>query len=263
MSQEEGGCASLFSLPMVLRGWGPGLGRNIHRFQVSRPGPPWTARFKSTTQTLTTWVNLWSRAWDKQGIRFHSAIHSGCILYDKWGAWFCSASVSGHPVRDRWGVMVLPSHSLGTQSETSGAHSSVQLLSLDMQWETSGHTVLLSHSLWAWAAEITLRASQPLLETFLQSSCPQFLTSAWLFTQPNFPTSPETIWVRVWHGPTPPFSKCHLEPQFLWYRCPQSQRMCTTCVCLLLRLYFPQRLQASRSLLVPDWPPCSGRGGSW
>ena len=57
--------------------------------------------------------------------------------------------------------------------------------------------VLLSYSLWASAAEITLRASQLLLESSLQNSCLLFLTRARVFTQPHFPTSPETIQVRV------------------------------------------------------------------
>ena len=34
----RGGWASLFSLPLVLRGWGPGLVHNIHSFLVSDPG---------------------------------------------------------------------------------------------------------------------------------------------------------------------------------------------------------------------------------
>ena len=39
--------------------------------------------------------------------------------------------------------------------------------------------------------------------------------------------------------------------------------MCTASVCLPLHLYSPHQLPASRSLLVPGCPPCSGRGGSW
>ena len=126
-----------------------------------------------------------------------------------------------------------------------------------------GHMVLLSHSLWAHAAEITLRARQPLLGSSLQSSCPQFLTSPELFTQPNFPISPETIQVKVPHGPTPPFSRCRPAPQFLSCQRPHSQQMYTASVCLPLHLYFPHWLPASGSFLVLGCPPCSGRGGSW
>ena len=96
-----------------------------------------------------------------------------------------------------------------------------------------------------------------------ESSCLPFLTSPRLFTQPNCPTGLETSQVRVPHGQTPPFSRCCLAPQFLWCWRPQSQRVCTSSVCLPLRLYSPQRLPAPRSLLVPGCPPCSGRGGSW
>ena len=34
----RGGWALLFSLPLVLRGWGPGLGHTIHSFSASGPG---------------------------------------------------------------------------------------------------------------------------------------------------------------------------------------------------------------------------------
>ena len=36
----RGGWALLFSLPLVLRGWGPGLGHNIHSFRASGSGLP-------------------------------------------------------------------------------------------------------------------------------------------------------------------------------------------------------------------------------
>ena len=68
---------------------------------------------------------------------------------------------------------------LVAKHETSQAQSSTQPLSL-----------------WACAAEITLGASQTLLQSSLQSSCLP-LTSVWVFTQPKFSTSPETIRVRV------------------------------------------------------------------
>ena len=103
--------------------------------------------------------------------------------------------------------------------------------------------------------------SLPLLENSLQSSCLQLLTNAQLFTQANFPTRLETVRVRVPHGPTPPISRCSPAPQFLWCRCPQSQRMCTTSVCLPLHLYSLQWLQASRYILVQLHPPClAGEG---
>ena len=81
------------------------------------------------------------------------------------------------------------------------------------------------------------------MESSLQNSCPPFLTSAWVFTQPNFPSSQETIRVRVQHCPKPPFSRCCLVPQFLWYLHPQSQWMYATSVCLPLRLYSPNNFQ--------------------
>ena len=113
----RGGWASLFSLPLILRGWGPGLGHTIHSFPASGPGLPWAAKLKSATQ--------------------------------------------------------------------------LQL------------------------------------------------------------------------GPTPPFSRYRLAPQFLWCQRPQSQLTCTASVCLPVHLYFPQWLPAPRSFLVLGCPPCSGRGGSW
>ena len=100
-------------------------------------------------------------------------------------------------------------------------------------------------------------------ESSLQSSCLPFLTSARLFTQPSFPASLEAIQVRVWHSPTPPFSRCRPAPQFLWCWPPQSSWMYTASMCLSFHLYSPQPLLASRFLLVPGCPPCSGKGGSW
>ena len=50
--QEEGGWALLFSLPMVLRGWGPSLGLNIHSCPVFSPDSLWAARLKSATLSL-------------------------------------------------------------------------------------------------------------------------------------------------------------------------------------------------------------------
>ena len=69
---------------------------------------------------------------------------------------------------------------------------------------------------------------------FLTESCPPFLTSAWLFTQPNFPTSPETIQVRVSQGQTPTFSRCYLAPQFLWSGIHSPSR----CILLLCVSHF-------------------------
>ena len=51
-------------------------------------------------------------------------------------------------------------------------------------------------------AQIPLRVSQPLCESSLQSSCLSFLTRKRLFTQPNFPTSLDSIHVGVCHSPT-------------------------------------------------------------
>ena len=99
--------------------------------------------------------------------------------------------------------------------------------------------------LWSYAFQIPFAESQPLCESSSQTSCLPFLTSTWLFTQPNLPTSPETIRVRVWHGPTPSFSRCHLAPHFLWCQFPQSQQMYNASLCLPLHLYSPQQLQAS------------------
>ena len=52
MPQEEGGWALLFSLCMVLGGWGAGLGPSIHSCRAPGPGPPWAARLKSATQSV-------------------------------------------------------------------------------------------------------------------------------------------------------------------------------------------------------------------
>ena len=51
-------------------------------------------------------------------------------------------------------------------------------------------------------AQIMLRVSPLLLTSSIRSSCLLFLTSARLFTQPNFLTSLESARIRVPHGPT-------------------------------------------------------------
>ena len=61
--QEEGGWASLFSLPMVLQGWGPGLGHNTHSCPGSGLGLPQAARLKSATHSLSTQCESTSGAW--------------------------------------------------------------------------------------------------------------------------------------------------------------------------------------------------------
>ena len=71
--------ALLFSLPLVLRGWGPGLGHTI-QFPALGPGLLWAARLKSATQLLSAWVNLCHRVWDKQGAQFPSNAVSGHTL---------------------------------------------------------------------------------------------------------------------------------------------------------------------------------------
>ena len=101
-------------------------------------------------------------------------------------------------VFERMGTRSGPQYSqlLSLRPRFSGAlfHSATQSLAsnqlLGAQHEASGvHSSTEPPSLWAFAAGITLGLSQPLLESSLQSSCPPFLTSAWLFTQPNFLTS--------------------------------------------------------------------------
>ena len=52
LPQEEGSWTPLLSLPMVLRGWEPGWGPNIHSSPASGPGSLCAARLKSATQTL-------------------------------------------------------------------------------------------------------------------------------------------------------------------------------------------------------------------
>ena len=118
-------------------------------------------------------------------------------------------------------------------------------------------------SLWACTAQITLGASSPLLKISSQSSCPRFLTSTQLFTQLNFLTVLETIRVRVPHDPCLlPSPGVAQHPNFSGAGIP-SLSGCIQTLCLLLHLYFPQGLPASRSLLVLGCPPFSGRGGSW
>ena len=83
-------------------------------------------------------------------------------------------------------------------------------------------------------------------EFFLKNSSYSSLplqTSAWPLTQPNSPTRPGTLWVRVHHSPTPPS------------QCPQSQWVHKTPVCWPLRPYSAQQRQASRSILVLLKPP--------
>ena len=91
----RGDWALLFSLPMVLRGWGPGLGHNIHSFQASVPVPLWAAWLKSATHLLTAWVNLGcaiSLSHSVSGAQLLSA--SGCAVWDKPGIWFHLATQS-------------------------------------------------------------------------------------------------------------------------------------------------------------------------
>ena len=73
-------------------------------------------------------------------------------------------------------------------------------------------------------------------------------TSAWPLTQPHSLTRLGTMWFRVPHGPALPS------------QCPQSQRVNTTPVYLPLNHFSPQRLQASRSLLVLLKPCLAGEG---
>ena len=95
---------------------------------------------------------------------------------------------------------------------------------------------------------------------FLKSSCSPFLTSARLFTQPNFPTSLETIQIR---SNTAQFLP---SPGVTWHlsfsASVHSPSGCIPPLCLPLHLYSPQRLPASRSFLVLGCPPCFCRGGS-
>ena len=98
MPLEEGGWFLLFSLPMVLRGWGPGLGHNIHSFPASGPGPQWAARLKSATQSLG------SQRGSGPGMGFHSATQPlGSQLKSSSGTWFYLATQflwlnSSHPL---------------------------------------------------------------------------------------------------------------------------------------------------------------------
>ena len=73
-------------------------------------------------------------------------------------------------------------------------------------------------------------------------------TSAWPLTKPHSLTRLGTMWFRVPHGPALPS------------QCPQSQRVNTTPVYLPLNHFSPQRLQASRSLLVLLKPCLAGEG---
>ena len=72
-------------------------------------------------------------------------------------------------------------------------------------------------------------------------------TSSWPLPQPNSPSRPGTDWVRVCNCPALPSRR------------PQSQWVHTASVHLLLHLYFPQRFQASRFLLVLFKPCLVGR----
>ena len=92
MPQEEEGWAPLFSLPMVLRGWGPGLG------------------------------SIFTVSW-----------HPAQVL--------CELSGSNQPLRCSQRESIS-----GMEPETGRAHGSTQSLNP-----------------WAYAVEITLGASQPLL----------------------------------------------------------------------------------------------------
>ena len=117
-----------------------------------------------------------------------------------------SHSISGHTVRVKLRHCSNQPHSLSALCVSQAlAHNSNQPFSLRLT------APLATQSLGAHSSNHP-QVSQPLLKCSSRSSCPLFLTSARLFTQPNFPTSPETIPVRVQHGPTPPFSRCRLAP---------------------------------------------------
>ena len=98
-----------------------------------------------------------------------------------------------------WSLKQEPSAGHGSPLPLTLGKRSVQQVGCKVQFgyclwlcsETlAGCTVPLHHSLWACAAEMSLRTCQPLLESSLQSSCPPFLTNAWLFTLPTF----QAVW---------------------------------------------------------------------
>ena len=111
------GWASLFSLPLVLRGWRPGLGHTIHSFLASDPGLLWAVRLKSATHLLT--VSLCPAQSPRQ------AGHMIPLCYCLWA---CSARLTGAHISP------LPL--------TLGARCSRQ----------AGCTVELSYCLWACSA---------------------------------------------------------------------------------------------------------------
>ena len=86
------------------------------------------------------------------------------------------------------GLWPRSSMSCQVQISHSAAHSMSQSPARSLR--QVGCTVPLRHSLWVCTAEISLRARQTLLESSLQSSCPPFLTNAWLFTLPTF----QAVW---------------------------------------------------------------------
>ena len=102
---------------------------------------------------------------------------------------------------------VLSEFSASTQSLSVWARSTIQAQvhcsnsatqSLGMQCELGvGMQFQLDTQSLLSAAQITLGVSQLLLKSSLQSSCPPFLTSTWIFTQTNFPTTLENIRVTV------------------------------------------------------------------
>ena len=96
-------------------------------------------------------------------------------------------------------------------------------------------------SWWSWG--------QLLRENSLNLPFLPLQTSTWPLTHPNSPTILGTHCVRFHHGPTLPSP------------CPHSQWVHTAPVCLPLRPYSPQGLQASSSFLVLLKPLClAGEG---
>ena len=150
-------------------------------------------------------------------------------------------------------------------STQSWVHSSNQPLSLWAVQHESSSGMLFHLAIQSLAAHSSNHpGGEPAaVGEFLTKQLPAILNKCMAFHTAQLSTSPETVQVRVQHGPNPPFFRCHPAPQFLWCWCPQSQWMCTASVCLPLHLYFLQQLPASKSLLMLGSPPCSGRGGNW
>ena len=185
MPQEEGGWASLFSPPMVLRGWGAGLGPHIQF-------PGLWPRSSVSCQAQISHSVFVCTAQSSSGTVFHSATQP------------LGTHSSNHPQGEPATAQEFLTKQLPTILNKRTAFHTAQLSNQSRDYQTQG------------------------------------------------PKQPKSSLLQVLPGTSISLVPVSTVPADVYRP-----------MCFPLRLYSPQQLPASRSLLVLGCPPCSGRGGSW